>query len=198
MALAEAILTCLTERPMSGYDLAKTFDTSIGFFWKANHQQIYRELARLKQLGMVTSKEVPQPGKPTSTICSITAAGRARLQDWFQEPTTPPSLKENLLIKFYGLETTNLPALSKDVEARRNQHRHRYALYEKILAKRYTGRALNRTEIGKLAGLKFGLGYERLWLDWCRDTLEMLDNLSKSEENGPTDSEAPDNAPDPE
>jgi DNA-binding PadR family transcriptional regulator len=38
LALGDAILACLTERPMSGYELAKTFDASIGFFWKADHQ----------------------------------------------------------------------------------------------------------------------------------------------------------------
>ena len=51
MALGDAILACLTERPMTGYELAKTFDASIGFFWKANHQQIYRELTRLRDRG---------------------------------------------------------------------------------------------------------------------------------------------------
>ena len=40
MALGDAILACLTEHPMTGYELAKTFDSSIGFFWKADHQQI--------------------------------------------------------------------------------------------------------------------------------------------------------------
>ena len=46
VALGDAIHACLTERPMTGYELAKTFDSSIGFFWKADHQQIYRELSR--------------------------------------------------------------------------------------------------------------------------------------------------------
>ena len=49
MALGDAILACLTERPMTGYELAKTFDSSIGFFWKTDHQQIYRELSRLRE-----------------------------------------------------------------------------------------------------------------------------------------------------
>ena len=57
MALAEAILVCLTERPMSGYDLAKNFDASIGFFWRASHQQIYRELGRLREKGYVVSQD---------------------------------------------------------------------------------------------------------------------------------------------
>ena len=63
MALGDAILACLTERPMTGYELAKTFDTSIGFFWKADHQQIYRELSKLRDRGHVQAREVVQTGK---------------------------------------------------------------------------------------------------------------------------------------
>jgi len=40
VALADAILACLTEHPMTGYEVAKTFESSIGFFWKTDHQQI--------------------------------------------------------------------------------------------------------------------------------------------------------------
>ncbi len=60
MALAEAILVCLTERPMTGYELAKTFDNSIGFFWRAAHQQIYRELQALSRAGYLESEDVIQ------------------------------------------------------------------------------------------------------------------------------------------
>jgi len=38
---------------MTGYELAKTFDSSIGFFWKTDHQQIYRELSRLRDRGYI-------------------------------------------------------------------------------------------------------------------------------------------------
>ena len=47
MALEHAILVSLTERPASGLDLTRHFDRSIGFFWSATHQQIYRVLARM-------------------------------------------------------------------------------------------------------------------------------------------------------
>jgi len=71
MALGEAILVCLTERPMSGYDLAKNFDASIGFFWKSSHQQIYRELGKLREKGLVNSKELKQSGKPNRIVHTI-------------------------------------------------------------------------------------------------------------------------------
>ena len=51
MSLAHALLTSLLEQPSSGYDLARRFDKSIGHFWQATHQQIYRELGRMEKAG---------------------------------------------------------------------------------------------------------------------------------------------------
>ena len=47
MALAHAIMTALLEDDLSGYELAKDFEASLGFFWHASHQQIYLELRKL-------------------------------------------------------------------------------------------------------------------------------------------------------
>ena len=44
MALTHAILVALSEQSGSGYELARRFDRSIGYFWSATHQQIYRTL----------------------------------------------------------------------------------------------------------------------------------------------------------
>ena len=77
MALGDAILACLTERPMTGYELAKTFDSSIGFFWKADHQQIYRELSRLRDRGHIQGREVVQSGKPNKMVYTLTPEGKA-------------------------------------------------------------------------------------------------------------------------
>lgn len=51
MSLPHAILTALLEKPSSGLELTRRFDKSIGYFWSATHQQIYRELGRLEREG---------------------------------------------------------------------------------------------------------------------------------------------------
>ena len=53
MSLPHAVLTSLLEKSTSGYDLARRFDKSIGYFWHATHQQIYRELARMEGAGWI-------------------------------------------------------------------------------------------------------------------------------------------------
>ena len=55
LALADAILACLTEHPMTGYELAKTFDSSIGFFWKADHQQVATTVSAVGDLQYLDS-----------------------------------------------------------------------------------------------------------------------------------------------
>ncbi|MER7163689.1 PadR family transcriptional regulator, partial [Streptomyces lydicus] len=58
MSLPHAILTALLEKPSSGLELTRRFDRSIGYFWSATHQQIYRELGKLA-VPSVTSGGAP-------------------------------------------------------------------------------------------------------------------------------------------
>jgi DNA-binding PadR family transcriptional regulator len=92
VALGDAILACLTERPMSGYELAKTFDSSIGFFWKADHQQIYRELSKLRDRGHIQGHEVVQSGKPNKLVYTLTPEGRAALRH--RRPAKQPAIDQ--------------------------------------------------------------------------------------------------------
>ena len=73
---------------MSGYELAKTFDASIGFFWKADHQQIYRELPKLRDRGHIDGHEVVQSGKPNKLVYTLTTEGRAALRHWAAKPSS--------------------------------------------------------------------------------------------------------------
>ncbi len=58
MSLGFGILGFLNYAPMSGYDLAKAFESSLQFFWHAQKNYIYLELKKLEQKGIsyVTSR----------------------------------------------------------------------------------------------------------------------------------------------
>lgn len=174
MALGEAILTCLTEHPMTGYELARTFDTSIGFFWKANHQQIYRELTRLRERGHVHGREVVQSGKPNKLVYSLTPDGRMALRQWAHRPSQPSSMKDDLLVRFYALDSFDLDAVRADLTARRDYHRDRLARYERILHKRFPEGAASVAETGRLLLLRMGLRHERMVSEWCEEALQTL------------------------
>ena len=174
MALGDAILVCLTERPMTGYELAKTFDASIGFFWKADHQQIYRELTRLRERGHVQGCEVVQSGKPNKLVYTLTSEGRAALNHWAARPSSPPSIKDDLLVRLYALESVEIDPLRADLMARLAYHRDRLSRYERILEKRFPPGAASPRDTGKLLGLRMGFCYERAVAEWCEEALHTL------------------------
>ena len=59
MSLAHVLLTSLIEKPSTGIDLARRFDRSMGFFWNATHQQIYRELSGMQEKKWISTLEQP-------------------------------------------------------------------------------------------------------------------------------------------
>jgi DNA-binding PadR family transcriptional regulator len=174
MALAEAILVCLNEEDLSGYELAKRFDTSVGFFWKASHQQIYRELAVLKDKGWVAATTVEQEGKPNKHLFSIKREGRQHLRAWAIERSAPATHKDDFLLKLYAFDVIDLQVFAQELADRRLAHQARLALYEKILSKRYLSVKLTKAQTGRLLALRGGLSYERHWLAWCNESLSVV------------------------
>ncbi|MGY4367366.1 DNA-binding PadR family transcriptional regulator [Bradyrhizobium sp. LB1.3] len=179
MALGDAILACLTERPMTGYELAKTFDSSIGFFWKADHQQIYRELSKLRDRGYIQGREVVQTGKPNKLIYTLTPEGRTALRHWAARPSTPPSIKDDLLVRLHALDSIDIEPLRADLMARLEHHRDRRENYERILKKRFPeGAASGVLDLGNLLLLQLGARHEQMVANFCEEALEALSATS--------------------
>ena len=73
MALPHAILVSLCEQAGSGYELARRFDRSIGYFWNATHQQIYRTLRVMETTGGYATT-VAQHGRPDKKVYTVPMA----------------------------------------------------------------------------------------------------------------------------
>jgi DNA-binding PadR family transcriptional regulator len=163
---------------MTGYELAKTFDASIGFFWKADHQQIYRELTRLRDRGHIQGREVVQSGKPNKLVYTLTPEGRAALRHWAARPSVPASIKDDLLVRLYALDSVDLEPLRTDLMARLEHHRDRLSRYERILNKRFPQGTASPADLGKLLSLRLGVRHEQAVVEWCEEALEALSALS--------------------
>ena len=85
MSLGNTLLGLLNHRPMAGYDLKKMLDHPIGFFWVAQMSQIYRELNKLEEKGLVKSEIVPQEKKPDRKVYQITKEGKRTFLDWLNK-----------------------------------------------------------------------------------------------------------------
>src|SRR5690242_11340041 len=129
MALEHAILVALTEKPGSGYELARRFERSIGFFWSATHQQIYKVLGRMEKDGWVSVDAVAQTGRPDKKVYDISAAGRVELRRWIAEPVDFAVPRYDLAVKIRGASQGDLPALVAEVKGHRDAFATRLEAY---------------------------------------------------------------------
>jgi len=175
MALCHAILTALIEDDLSGYELARSFDKSLGFFWQASHQQIYRELKKMADNGLLAARKVPQQGKPDKIIYSLTDQGRMDLERWVYQGSRVQKGKDDLLVKLYNLNENNVAHLIAEVEKRREATLERLFLYEKIRRRNYADpQQLPLRQQGILLVLTAGIEQSEYQLTWCDRVLNTL------------------------
>ncbi|MGH4033481.1 PadR family transcriptional regulator [Actinomycetota bacterium Odt1-20B] len=182
MALEHAILVSLLERPGSGYELARRFDRSIGYFWAATHQQIYRVLKRMEGDGWVDARAVVQQDRPDKKEYSVADPGRAALAAWLHEPIEPESVRHELAVKIRGAAFDDPAALIREVERHRQAHADRLAHYLAGEHRDFTGpdapRAPDAGQELQHVVLRGGIAYERMTIDWLDDVIATLHRLA--------------------
>lgn len=182
MALEHAILVSLLEKPGSGYELARRFDRSIGYFWTATHQQIYRVLKRMEGDGWIEAREVAQQARPDKKEYSVAGRGRSVLAGWLHEPIEPESVRHELAVKIRGAAFDDPAALIHEVERHREEHRRRLEHYRAGERRDFTGPGAPAAQDAgrelQHVVLRGGIAYERMTLDWLDDVLATLHRLA--------------------
>lgn len=189
MALAHAILASLLDASCSGYDLAKQFDSAVGCFWEASHQQIYRELARLETEGYVVAEKVEQATRPNKKLYHITPTGRDWLKNWIAQPASLSPLKDDLLVKLYAGHLVPRPILLAELHQHRQQHVERLQHYRARLEAHLQDDNAAPQSFTYLA-ISHTIRAETAWLTWCDDAIALLEKSekSRSQPNTPDDS----------
>jgi DNA-binding PadR family transcriptional regulator len=103
MSLRFALLGLIALKPASGYDLKRTFDSSIYFVWNVTGPQIYNTLRGLRDEGLVSSESIAQRGKPDKQVHTITAAGTRALHEFANEPVRTSITRDEVMLRiFFG------------------------------------------------------------------------------------------------
>lgn len=175
MSLAHALMTSLLEKSCSGYDLARRFDKSIGFFWRSTHQQIYRELARMEKAGWIESAAAPDGGKTRKRIYRVLDAGKQELKRWAREPAPPQDMREELMVRLRADAVLGPLGLEDELARRKLLHEEKLAGYRAIEARDFPpGRVLSREAQIQHMILKTGIMFEEGWAKWSSEALDLL------------------------
>ncbi|MFF0814492.1 PadR family transcriptional regulator [Rhodococcus sp. NPDC003318] len=175
MALDHALLVSLAEQSGSGYELARRFDRSIGYFWNATHQQIYRVLKRMDEAGWVIGETVGQQGKPDKRVYRVSDTGRAELASWIAEPTEAGHLRNELAVKIRAAAHGDRGALRAEVTRHRDAHAQRLEVYRMIEKRDFPAPdRLSGTALHQYLVLRGGIRIEEGFDQWCREVLDAL------------------------
>ena len=100
MSLRHALLGLLVDRAASGYDLLKLFDTSLANVWPATQSQIYAELNKLADAGLIT---VAAEGPRGRKQYALTDEGLAELRHWLTETEPQRNPRSEILLRVFFL-----------------------------------------------------------------------------------------------
>jgi DNA-binding PadR family transcriptional regulator len=180
MALEHALLVSLSERPAAGLELTQRFEKSIGFFWAATHQQIYRTLARMESDGWVTSEVVVQHGRPDKKVYAVSASGREALSQWLTTVSPQQHPRSDLSVKMRGASfAADRVAVLDVVRADLADHRLRLAHYEQLEKRDYPiPQTLTGLDLDQHLVLRGGIRLEEFWVSWLEEYLHAHEVIS--------------------
>ncbi|MFC4852037.1 PadR family transcriptional regulator [Actinophytocola glycyrrhizae] len=171
MVLSRIILGLLAHAAMTGYDLKRHFDSTVGHFWTADKAQIYRTLAKLVEEGYAEVETVAGARAPDRQEHRITAAGRAALAAWVaSEPERHVERDPFLARVFFGADLDD-DGLRSLFARRRDPARAQLARLERMRAET---EAHDRGARLRLATLDYGIAQLRTELAWLGTVEEEL------------------------
>lgn len=177
MSLTHAILTSLLEQPCTGAELARRFEKSLGYFWQATHQQIYRELGRMEDSGLLTVRELPT-ARGKQRQFQVQDKGRAALLGWCGAPGEPRPIRDELLVRLRAAAVLGPVDITAEMRRHHGLHTQTLRNYEQIQARDFPQDASrDRSTQLQLSVLRAGIAYEQSWLAWCEQALADLEGL---------------------
>jgi PadR family transcriptional regulator, regulatory protein AphA len=174
-----AILGLLEQRgPMSGYDLKRCVDESIGYFWREGWGRIYPTLHELETAGMVSKRiaksKARKPGRPERHVYSIRPAGRKRLREWLGRDVTPEVYRNELLLKLFFGRSAGAAENRAHVKKCYERCVTEIATYEQIVRGIDEGQARHPDAPFWKITLSYGLHHSRSVKEWAEETLAGL------------------------
>ncbi|NEW39208.1 PadR family transcriptional regulator [Nocardia cyriacigeorgica] len=180
MALRNAVLAALLEGESSGYDLAKGFDASVANFWMATPQQLYKELERMADEGLVETRVVQQERRPNKRLHAITPAGRAALHEFIAAPAKPTAIRDEMMVKVQGMDAADAPVVRSAVADKLEWSKAKLARYERLRSRLLNGRSeqaylAEAERIGPYLTLLRGISLEQENIRWAEFAVSVID-----------------------
>jgi len=170
----------------SGYEIRKTIQQSVGFFWGESFGQIYPTLKRLAAENLIVPSSSGPSARSNRQEYSITPAGHETLQQWLAVPyRDDPPRNEFLLKLFFARDAAPAVAIA---HVRRFQQSNRDILTT-LEQLEPLARAHNSANPGFpywMLTMSLGVAQLRACIEWSESALATLSAPEASPASNPT------------
>jgi len=153
----------------TGYEIKSLVDVSTRHFWAASYGQIYPELKRLEDSGMITGEAEAQGGRQRRAF-TLTPLGEEALEAWIASGgSLHIELRHEGMLRFFFADATGQ---DEQVELLNTIRREHEAVREQLTDIRGGAEAahIERGERFPLMTVDFGIAYQDFIVNWCLDT----------------------------
>lgn len=180
-SIRNAMLTLLAREPLTGYDIKQQMNTRMGAFWKVNNNQVYPELSKMEEEGLIRLKDVEQESyRPARKVYEITQSGKETLIEWTLEPVELATVKDEFLVKAYNTWLVDPEKMLIRMEEAKQKHMERLSIYVEKMEelKGMLDPNLKYDPISSsMDVVEHGILHERMYIDWCDRVIEKLQKL---------------------
>jgi DNA-binding PadR family transcriptional regulator len=152
----------------TGYDIKQLVDKSTRHFWAASYGQIYPELRRLGEQGLVRSRPEPTGGR-ARMVYELTSEGETALRGWLESDREPVyELRDEGMLKLFFSDVVSPDRRIENIGAMRERHERKLAQLCALEPK------ADGMPTGPALTLRLGIGWTEWFIDWCEATERRL------------------------
>jgi len=170
----------LSIRPMSGYDIKKTVEGSINYFWTESYGQIYPMLKSLVAERLVTKTIKKQAGKPDRHVYALTTRGSKALHTWLAGQVMPTFERNELLLKLFFGEEGSIVVNIRHIEEYRKLQTERHERIKAIERNIRSQLPEGSDAPYWLMTARYGSKISKARIEWCDETLAKLNKMARA------------------
>jgi PadR family transcriptional regulator AphA len=178
---------------MTGYDLYKSFRSSVGYVWHAPDSQIYPELRKMEREGLIAGTEIPWGTRGTKKLYTITDVGVMAFRDWMNTTLEYSRERDPVHLKAAYFEWADPQAARAQLEAHLAYYSERRQQWLSMiddlrshsnptLARRlqnYETDDWERVTEFKVFSYRGLVAQAEQQIEWARDGLSLIDRLQR-------------------
>ena len=170
------LLGLLQEEELSGYEMKKNIDIRMFFFWQESFGQIYPELSKMVEDGLIdfSNTQSTERIKHEKISYKITPKGEKELKEWMEAENEKDTSRSEFLLKMFLSTGKNHEEMRKHIIKFKEQSEQKLELFNIFDMQLNQDIELHNNHKQILCVLNLGIRQAKLYIDWSKEILENL------------------------